>query len=42
MGCNSLTLCLMPQVDSEGVVVKNTWEDCQAGCPVEESVVLDL
>jgi len=30
------------EVDSEGVVVKNTWEDCQAGCPVEESVVLDL
>ena len=31
------------QVDSEGAVVRNTWEDCQAGCPVEEQeVVLDI
>jgi len=30
------------QVDSEGVVVRNTWEDCQAGCPVEEEVILDI
>jgi len=29
------------QVDSDGAVVKNTWEDCQAGCPIEE-VILDI
>merc|ERR1711892_1437204 len=29
------------QVDSDGAVVRNTWEDCQAGCPIEE-VILDI
>ena len=29
------------QVDGDGAVVRNTWEDCQAGCPIEE-VILDI
>ena len=27
---------LVIQVDEDGKVVKNAWEDCQAGCPIEE------
>ena len=30
---NDLSLFIFNQVDESGEVVRNTWEDCEEGCP---------
>ena len=30
---NDLSLIIFNQVDESGEVVRNTWEDCEEGCP---------
>ena len=35
----TMTEEIVPQVDEVGEVVRNAWEDCQAGCPVEEAKI---